>query len=101
MEKAEHTALGEFWNNLRYAPRRMYEVTFRSGVPKTDRTRSTFIFGNVFLHLHSVRTHLWTLRWSTTMGLGIMTTAAFLITLITGALLMFYYKPYPDVAYLS
>ena len=51
MEKAEHTALGEFWNNLRMAPRRMYEVTFRSGVPKTDRTRSTFIFGNVFLHL--------------------------------------------------
>ena len=101
MEKAEHTALGEFWKNLRAAPRRMYEVTFRSGVPKTDRTRSTFIFGNVFLHLHSVRTHLWSLRWSTTMGLGIVTTAAFLITLITGVLLMFYYKPYPDVAYLS
>lgn len=35
------------------------------------------------------------------MGLGIMTTAAFLITLITGILLMFYYKPYPDVAYQS
>ena len=101
MNTAEHTALHEFWKNLRAAPRRMYEVTFRSGVPKTDRTRSTFIFGNVFLHLHSVRTHLWTLRWSTTMGLGIMTTAAFLITLITGVLLMFYYKPYPDVAYLS
>ena len=35
------------------------------------------------------------------MGLGIMTTAAFLITLVTGILLMFYYKPYPDVAYQS
>ncbi|MBK8467528.1 MAG: cytochrome b N-terminal domain-containing protein [Chloracidobacterium sp.] len=101
MKTAEHTALHEFWKNLTAAPRRMLEVTFRSGVPKTDRTRSTFVFGNVFLHLHSVRTHLWTLRWSTTMGLGIMTTAAFLITLVTGVLLMFYYKPYPDVAYLS
>ncbi len=30
-----------------------------------------------------------------------MTTAAFLITLITGILLMFYYKLYPDVAYQS
>lgn len=35
------------------------------------------------------------------MGLGIITTAAFLLTLITGVLLMFYYKPYPDVAYQS
>ena len=31
----------------------------------------------------------------TTAGLGIATTAAFLITLVTGVLLMFYYKPYP------
>lgn len=101
MQNVERSALSEFWHNLRSAPRRMYEVTFRSGVPRTDRTRSTFIFGNVFLHLHSVRTHLWSLKWSTTAGLGIVTTAAFLITLITGVLLMFYYKPYPDVAYIS
>ena len=101
MKTADHSALSEFWANLRAAPRRMYQVTFRSGVPKTDRTRSSFVFGNVFLHLHAVRTHLWSLRWTTTMGLGIVTTAAFLITLITGVLLMFYYKSYPDVAYQS
>lgn len=101
MKAEEHSALAIFWGNLRAAPRRMYEVTFRSGVPKTDRTRSKFVFGNVFLHLHAVRTHLWSLRWTTTMGLGIATTAAFLITLVTGVLLMFYYKPYPDVAYQS
>jgi quinol-cytochrome oxidoreductase complex cytochrome b subunit len=35
----------------------------------------------------------------TTAGLGIASTAAFLITLVTGVLLMFYYKPYPEVAY--
>jgi quinol-cytochrome oxidoreductase complex cytochrome b subunit len=93
------SALQEFWANLRAAPRRFMETAFRSGAPKTDRTRSTFVFGNVFLHLHAVRTHRWSLRWATTAGLGIATTAAFLITLITGVLLMFYYKPYPDVAY--
>ena len=92
-------ALQEFVENLKAAPRRMYETAFRSGKPVTDRSRSTFVFGNVFLHLHSVRVHRWTMRWSTTMGLGILTTSAFLITLITGVLLMFYYKPYPDVAY--
>ncbi|MFY9221616.1 MAG: cytochrome b N-terminal domain-containing protein [Blastocatellia bacterium] len=95
------TGLTEFWDNLRALPDRLRNATFRSGVPNTDRTRSTFVFGNVFLHLHSVRTHLWSLKWTTTMGLGIATTAAFLITLVTGVLLMFYYKPYPDVAYQS
>lgn len=101
MQAESYSAMNEFLRNLKAIPREVYHAMFRGGPPKTDRTRSSFIFGNVFLHLHSVRTHLWSLRWSTTMGLGIMTTAAFLITLITGVLLMFYYKPYPDVAYQS
>ena len=48
-----------------------------------------------------MRTHRWSLRWLTTAGLGMATLAAFLIKLVTGVLLMFYYKPYPDVAYES
>lgn len=98
---AGQSPLKEFVANLRAAPRRMLDSAFRSGKPSTDRTRSTFVFGNVFLHLHSVRTHLWSLRWSTTLGLGVASAAAFFITLVTGVLLMFYYKPYPDVAYNS
>jgi quinol-cytochrome oxidoreductase complex cytochrome b subunit len=94
-------ALQEFKKNLLETPRRFVETAFRSGSPKTDRTRSTFVFGNVFLHLHAARTHRWSLRWATTAGLGIASTAAFLITLVTGVLLMFYYKPYPDAAYQS
>jgi quinol-cytochrome oxidoreductase complex cytochrome b subunit len=94
-------ALHEFLENLRSAPRRIADTAFRGGAPKTDRTRSTFVFGNVFLHLHSVRTHRWSLRWTTTLGLGIASVAGFLITLITGILLMFYYKPYPEAAYQS
>ncbi len=95
----ERSALQTFRDNLLAAPRRLLDATFRSGKPTTDRTRSTFVFGNVFLHLHAVRTHRWNLRWTTTMGLGIASTAAFLLTLVTGVLLMFYYKPYPDAAY--
>ena len=101
MENEARTALNTFWRNLRAVPVDLYRAMFRGGAPVTDRTRSSFVFGNVFLHLHSVRTHLWSLRWTATMGLGIITTAAFLITLVTGVLLMFYYKPYPDVAYQS
>jgi hypothetical protein len=92
-------ALRDFKENLREAPRRILETAFRSGKPTTDRTRSTFVFGNVFLHLHSARTHRWSLRWTATMGLGVASAAAFFITLVTGILLMFYYKPYPDAAY--
>jgi quinol-cytochrome oxidoreductase complex cytochrome b subunit len=99
--KAPPTALQRFAHDLRESPRHIRETAFRSGRPTTDRARSSFVFNNVFLHLHAVRTHRWSLRWSTTAGLGIASVAAFLITLVTGILLMFYYKPYPDVAYES
>jgi len=95
----QKSALRTFAEDLLSAPPRIWRAAFRGGAPVTDRTRSQFVFGNVFLHLHFVRTHRWSLRWSTTMGLGIAATAAFLIALVTGVLLMFYYKPYPDVAY--
>ncbi len=95
------SAQERFLADLKAVPRRLLETMFRTGVPRSDRTRSTFIFGNVFLHLHPVRTHRWTLRWSTTWGLGIAAISSFFVLLITGVLLMFYYKPYPDVAYLS
>ena len=98
-DSATPTALQEFWHNLRQAPGRMVATALRSGKPTTDRSRSTFVFGNVFLHLHSVRTHRWSLRWTTTLGLGIMSASAFLLTLITGVMLMFYYKPFPEAAY--
>jgi len=94
-------ALRRFLDNLRAVPGRLRDSAIRGGPPRTDRTRSTFVFGNVFLHLHAVRTHRWSLRWRTTWGLGIAAMAAFLITLVTGVLLMFYYKPYPEAAYLS
>ncbi len=93
------SALRRFLGNVRAAPGLLLETTFRSGRPRSDRTRSAFVFGNVFLHLHSTRVHRWSLRWTTTWGLGLATASAFLLTVITGVLLMFYYKPYPAVAY--
>ena len=94
-------AMRRFLHNLRDMPRHAVESMVRSGAPTTDRSRSSFVFGNLFLHLHTVRAHRWTLRWATTWGLGIMAVSAFLLTLATGILLMFYYKPYPDAAYES
>jgi quinol-cytochrome oxidoreductase complex cytochrome b subunit len=92
-------AMRRFLRNLREVPRHFTGSLVRSGAPTTDRSRSSFVFGNLFLHLHAVRVHRWTLRWATTWGLGIMAAAGFFLTLFTGILLMFYYKPYPAVAY--
>jgi quinol-cytochrome oxidoreductase complex cytochrome b subunit len=100
-DPAHKSALREFAVNLWTAPGTIWRAAFRTGSPTTDRTRSEFVFNNIFLHIHAVRTHRWSLRWTTTMGLGIAAAAAFLITIVTGILLMFYYKPYPDVAYES
>jgi quinol-cytochrome oxidoreductase complex cytochrome b subunit len=98
---APSTALGRFVGNLRALPRTIRESVIRGGAPRTDRSRSSFVFGNLFLHLHAVRVHRWTLRWATTWGLGLIAASTFLLTLATGILLMFYYKPYPEVAYES
>ena len=92
-------AITRFLQNLREFPERFKDSLMRGGAPISDRSRSSFVFGNLFLHLHSVRVHRWSLRWATTWGLGLAATASFLLTLVTGILLMFYYKPYPAVAY--
>jgi len=91
--------MSRFAENLRAAPRRIAESVVRTGWPTTDRSRSSFVFGNLFLHLHSVRVHRLTLLWATTWGFGIAAASGFFLTLVTGILLMFYYKPYPGVAY--
>ena len=90
-----------FLDNLRATPRLLRDATIRSGPPRSDRSRSEAVFGSLFLHVHSVRVHRWTLRWSATWGLGVFCAATFFLTLLTGVLLMFYYKPYPEAAYLS
>jgi quinol-cytochrome oxidoreductase complex cytochrome b subunit len=97
----EEPASRRFIENLRAVPRHLSETLFRTGRPRSDRSRSTFVFGNVFLHLHPVRTHRWSLRWSATWGLGIALVSCLFVLVATGVLLMFYYKPYPEVAYLS
>lgn len=97
----EGTGLRRFVDNLAATPTKLRESLFRSGTPNTDRSRSSFVFGNFFLHIHAVRVHRWAMRWTSTWGLGVMALSAFFITLVTGILLMFYYKPYPEVAYQS
>lgn len=96
------TASHEFLHNLRLLPQTVKDAWFRLGkMPESEREESQATFHNLFLHIHSVRVHLRTLSPSLTFGLGLMATASFVLTIVTGVLLMVYYKPSTDLAYQS
>jgi quinol-cytochrome oxidoreductase complex cytochrome b subunit len=86
---------------IRHLPRNVKDSVFRQGVPTTDQERSEAVFGNLFLHVHPVKVHQDTLRFRTTLGLGLISLYLFLILIGSGVLLMFYYIPSTDLAYQS
>ncbi len=87
--------------NLMALPRNVKQAVFRHGNEPSSRTRSQRVFGNVFMHIHATRTHRWSLKWSFTFGLGLISAALFFILLATGVLLMVYFKPTAAAAYNS
>ena len=95
------TGLGTFWDNLKALPQNLKESASRHETPSTDRSRSQAIFANVFLHIHATRVHVRTLKFSTTMAMGVATLSFFFILVVTGVLLMVYYKPSVAEAYNS
>jgi quinol-cytochrome oxidoreductase complex cytochrome b subunit len=96
------TATREFIRNLHELPHTVKDAWFRLGkTPESEREESQATFHNLFLHIHSVRVHVRTLSPTLTFGLGLMAAGTFLITVVTGLLLMVYYKPSTDLAYQS
>jgi quinol-cytochrome oxidoreductase complex cytochrome b subunit len=87
------------WNNAKSLPRSFWDSLVRHGLHPTDRTRSETVFHNVFLHIHPVRVHRWTLKPTFTMGLGLVALSCYAVLIVTGLLLMFYYKPSTALAY--
>jgi len=59
------------------------------------------VFSNFFLHVLPVRTHLHSIKATTTLGLGYATLVLFIVLCFTGILVMVYYKPSVDLAYAS
>ncbi len=95
------SGFGELLTNLRDLPRNMAASFSRRSTLESTRGRSQSVFGNVFLHIHSVRTHRWSLRPSFTMGLGVAAGILFLMLAVSGAVLMVHYVPSVDRAYES
>jgi len=90
-----------FRNNVRQLWQNLKSAIFRTGKPTSDRARTQKVFGNFLLHIHSTRVHLRSLKFATTLGLGIAALASFVIAAVTGILLMIYYTPSTELAYAS
>jgi len=74
---------------------------FRHGIPRDRRTRAMAILSNVFLHLHPVAVRKSGIRLSFTWCMGGLTFFLFLAETISGVLLMFYYRPVVEYAYVD
>ena len=87
------------WTSIREMPSNVWNSVFRNPLPNSDLERSQTSFTNFFLHIHPVKVHKNTLRPAYTLGLGLMAFFLFLILVVTGVLLMFYYVPSTNQAY--
>lgn len=86
-------------DRLRVLPQEVWSSIFRHPLPDSDLGRSQTSFTNFFLHIHPVKVNRHTLKPWFTMGLGLISFFLFVILIVTGILLMFYYVPSTGQAY--
>lgn len=80
---------------------RVWRSIFRLEFPSTERGKSEVVVSNLLLHLHPVKVRKDALRFTYTFCLGGMSFFLFLILVVTGIFLMFYYVPSVGQAYSS
>ncbi len=79
----------------------VWNSVFRHGIPRDRRTRVMAIMGNGFLHMHPVAIRKSGIRLSFTWCMGGLTFFLFLAETISGVLLMFYYRPVVEYAFID
>ncbi|HMB71117.1 MAG TPA: cytochrome b N-terminal domain-containing protein [bacterium] len=77
----------------------LWRSMFRTGVPDRPRRQVAVVLSSVFLHVHPARVPRESLRLRRTWCLGGLSALAFVVLTVTGALLMFHYRPVPELAY--
>ena len=92
---------GEFFKEIQnqVLSSQIWTSSFRHGYADTPRNRVLQIASNVWLHLHPVKIHRHALRIKFTWCMGGITFLLFLSTVVTGVILMFYYRPVGEYAY--
>ncbi len=78
---------------------RVWKSIFRRGPAITNRTRSLAVFGNLLLHWLPVKVREKSLRVRAAYYLGSLSLLLFVVLVVTGVLLMFYYVPATPTAY--
>jgi len=78
---------------------RLGRSVFRVGLPGSNLERAQAAISSFFLHFQPAKVNLRTLKFRTTLGLGLISLYLFLILSVTGVLLMFYYVPSTTRAY--
>src|SRR5208283_2335011 len=91
LRRSMATSLQSALENLRTT--RVWKSIFRRGPALTNRTRSVAVFGNLFLHWLPVKVREKSLRVRAAYYLGSLSFLLFLLLVVTGVLLMFYYHP--------
>ncbi|MCC6126632.1 MAG: cytochrome b N-terminal domain-containing protein [Pirellulales bacterium] len=76
-----------------------WKSVFRHDPPVDRRNRVLAVLSNVVLHLHPVSIPKHALRLRFTWCMGGITAFLFLVEVVTGAMLMFYYRPTIEFAY--
>jgi len=79
----------------------LYRSVFRHDYADSVRNRALEVTSNIFLHLHPISIPRRALSVTYTFCLGGLTFYLFLVETVTGVLLMFYYRPVPEYAYVD
>jgi cytochrome b6 len=77
----------------------VWRSIFRHGFPESNRTRAETVFYNFFLHVHPTKVRKRSLKFTYTWGLGGLSFGLFIVLVLTGGLLMLYYRPSVPQAY--
>ncbi len=85
------------WKRLRTT--RVGRSIFRVGLPESNLERAQATISSFLLHVQPAKVSRRSLKAGTTLGLGLISLYLFVILVVTGVLLMFYYVPSTEYAY--
>jgi quinol-cytochrome oxidoreductase complex cytochrome b subunit len=77
----------------------LWRSLFRNTYPVDERSRAMNVMNSVFLHLHPVRVRQHAVKFAYTFCLGGLSFFLFLVLVVTGVYLMFFYVPSQTSAY--
>lgn len=71
----------------------VFRTVVRHPLDNTGLAKAQIIFSNFINHIQPVKVHQRTLKFTTTLGMGVVSVSLFLILSVSGVLLMFHYVP--------